>query len=299
MRCRGYGRPRRLGPARGGRFQGLEPPKLRHPHEQVGVGDTLEALAPRGLFLFDPSQRRGAVLIGAGVGITPMVSFVRHLVHDAPSGQGIRPTHLIQIAHDSQARAFGSELNELIVQSGGAITLDVITSDGAPGTIAGPLTIDLLKRLLPFDDRAFFLCGPPGFMQSMYDGLREHGVSDHDIHAESFGPAALQRRPDGNTSSAIPLPAVPAATEATVVFRRSGASAIWTPSDGTLLEFAEVEGHSPPYACRAGYCGSCATPLLTGSVTYAEPTSWTPADGEVLLCCARPAAGSATVEIDI
>jgi uncharacterized protein len=34
-------------------------------------------------------------------------------------------------------------------------------------------------------------------------------------------------------------------------------------------------------------------------VTYAEPTAWKPAEGEVLLCCARPAAGSAAVELDV
>ena len=36
-----------------------------------------------------------------------------------------------------------------------------------------PLSIDRLKSLLPFDDHEFFLCGPPGFMQGLYDALRE------------------------------------------------------------------------------------------------------------------------------
>jgi ferredoxin len=69
---------------------------------------------------------------------------------------------------------------------------------------------------------------------------------------------------------------------------------------GSLLDFAEGKGLSPPYACRAGHCGSCLTPLRAGRVTYAEPTAWKPGEGEVLLCCARPAAGDdERIELDL
>jgi threonine dehydrogenase-like Zn-dependent dehydrogenase len=63
-----------------------------------------------------------------------------------------------------------------------------------------------------------------------------------------------------------------------VSFLRSGDTAVWTPSHGSLLEFAEGKGLSPPYACRAGHCGSCLTPLRAGRVTYAEPTAWKPGE---------------------
>ena len=143
------------------------------------------------------------------------------------------------------------------------------------------------RPFVDFDDHEFFLCGPTGFMQALYDGLRDLGVRDERIQAEAFGPASLKRRPDG-AAQLTPPPAL-AAQHATVVFRQSGEAADWTPERGTLLEFAEGKGLSPAFSCRAGHCGSCATPLLSGRVTYAEPTAWRPADGEVLLCCARPA----------
>jgi hypothetical protein len=42
------------------------------------------------------------------------------------------------------------------------------------------------------------------------------------------------------------------------------------------------------------------TPLRAGRVTYAEPTAWKPGEGEVLLCCARPAAGGGErIELDL
>ncbi len=267
-------------------------------HEQVKPGDTIEALAPRGQFKLDATLRRSAVLIGAGVGITPMVAFARHVVAEGFRLRRTRPTHLIQVARDAQVRAFGPELQALATQAAGALKLHIVQDDAAPGSLAGPLTVDLLKSILPFDDHEFFLCGPPGFMQALYDGLRELGVTDRRIQAEAFGPASLKRLPDDAASPTTPL--LPPATEATVVFTRNGETAVWTPSHGTLLDFAEGKGLSPPYACRAGHCGSCLTPLRAGRVAYAEPTAFRAGEGEVLLCCARPAAGGGErIELDL
>lgn len=268
-------------------------------HERVMVGDTIDALAPRGHFRFDAKLRRSAVLIGAGVGITPMVSFARHLVAEGFRLGRTRPTHLIQVARDARVRAFAPELQALAARAGDALKLHIVQKDGAPGSLVGPLTIDTLKSILPFDDHEFFLCGPASFMQALYDGLRELGVRDQRIQAEAFGPTLLQRRPDDAVGPAAPPPEPPAA-EATVMFQRRGDAAVWTPSHGTLLDFAEGKGLSPPYACRAGHCGSCLTSLRAGRVTYADPTAWKPGEGEVLLCCARPAAGGGEViELDL
>ena len=106
-------------------------------------------------------------------------------------------------------------------------------------------------------------------------------------------PPKHAKRPD--LAAAPPPP--PPAQHATVVFRQSGEAADWTPVRGTLLEFAESKGLSPPYSCRAGHCGSCATRISAGRVTYAEPTAWRPADDEVLLCCAVPASQHIELEL--
>jgi uncharacterized protein len=272
-----------------------------HLHDSVREGDTIEALGPRGQFTIDATLRRPAVLIGAGVGITPMVAFARHLVAEGFRHRRTRPLHLIQVARSEALRAFGAELRALAQRAKGAMQLHVVLGDGdgAPeGAINGPLTIDLLKTLLPFDDHEFFLCGPTGFMQALYDGLRDLGVRDTRIQAEAFGPSSLKRRPDGE--AVLAPPPAPPAKQATVRFTRSGDAAEWTPAHGTLLAFAEGKGLNPPFSCRAGHCGSCATRMTAGSVSYAEPTAWRPAEGEVLLCCAVPAAGGGErIELDL
>ena len=262
-------------------------------HDHIRVGDRIEALGPRGQFTINDKLRRPAVLIGAGVGITPMVAFARYLVTEGFRNRRTRPLHLIQVARDESHRAFGNELQELVQRAKGAMALHVVLSSeqGAPkGAHIGALTVDLLKTLLPFDDHEFFLCGPSGFMQGLYDGLRDLGVRDSRIQAEAFGPSSLKRRLD--ESAQQPLPPTPPAKQATVHFTRTGDAAEWTPERGTLLEFAEGKGLNPPFSCRAGHCGSCATRMTAGSVTYAEPTSWRPDSGEVLLCCAMPASDS-------
>jgi len=272
-----------------------------HLHDHVHEGDVIEALGPRGQFTIDASLRRPAVLIGAGVGITPMVAFARHLVTEGFRHRRMRPLHLIQVARSETLRAFGAELQALVQRANGAMKLQVVLDDrdGAlDGALKGPLTMDLLKSLLPFDDHEFFLCGPPGFMQALYEGLRDLGVRDARIQAEAFGPASLKRRADGAAAAPPPLP--PPAQQATVVFARSGEAAEWTPSHGSLLEFAEGKGLNPPFSCRAGHCRSCATRITAGQVAYAEPTAWRPAEGEALLCCAVPAAeGGEHIELDL
>lgn len=271
-----------------------------HLHDHVHEGGLIEAMGPRGQFTIDDKLRRPAVLIGAGVGITPMVAFARHVVTEGFRNRRTRPLHVIQVARDAALRAFGDELQALAQRSNGAMKLHVVLDSDAntqPGAHPGPLTIDLLKTLLPFDDHEFFLCGPPGFMQALYDGLRDLGVRNERIQAEAFGPSSLKRRPDNAT--ALPPPPSPAAKQATVRFTRTGDTAEWTPDRGTLLEFAEGKGLSAPFSCRAGHCGSCATRLTAGTVTYAEPTAWRPAEGEVLLCCAVPASGSGRIDLDL
>ncbi len=300
-----------------------------HLHDHLRVGDLIEALEPQGRFAINAQSRRPAVLIGAGVGITPMVAFARHLVAQGERRPPMRPVHLIQVARDEPSRAFGAELQALADQSEGALRLHVVLShpEGAPASAhPGPLTVPMLQQWLPLDDYEFFICGPGGFMQALCDGLRDLGVPDERIQAEAFGPSALRRRvarggvdaagPKGQEKAAefeglapgatsmgadleAPVPSPPA-QRATVIFKRTGREAAWTPSDGTLLDFSERQGLAPPFSCRAGHCGSCATRVMAGAVTYPKPITWQPAAGEVLLCCAVPAEGAgARVDLDL
>jgi uncharacterized protein len=72
-----------------------------------------------------------------------------------------------------------------------------------------------------------------------------------------------------------------------ISFTRSDVEAIWSPTSGTLLNFAESMGVSPTFGCRSGSCGLCRVAITKGSVSYVEPID-EPDAGYVLPCCAVP-----------
>ncbi|MDM0087359.1 MULTISPECIES: pyridoxamine 5'-phosphate oxidase family protein [unclassified Variovorax] len=263
----------------------------RHLHA-LKEGDMLEVRAPAGRFTLDAAQRRTAVLLAAGVGITPLLAMLRHVVHEGARTRTLRPTWLFQSARTLAERAFDGEIAALVQKSQGGVRWVRVLSapqEAQPGPdfeAEGRIDMALLQATLPFGDHDFYLCGPPAFMQSVYDGLRGLGVADARIHAEAFGPASLQR-------SGSDRPMLPAATQPVrLVFATSGKEARWKPGDGSLLEAAEARGLAPAFGCRGGSCGTCSTRVLQGAVSYATPPSFTVAEGAALVCCAVPAASS-------
>lgn len=256
-------------------------------------GDEIEALAPVGAFTIDAMEcNRPAVLLAAGIGITPLLSMLRHVIQTGDRTRYRRPVWLFRSSRMSAERAFDREIGELVARSDG--TVRDVRVLGAPDVgdeglfdAAGRIDMPLLKTHLPFGDYDFYLCGPPSYMQSMYDGLRGLNVPDNRIHAEAFGPSSLKRDPTIRLSTRPAKPAARAPTR--VVFTQSGKEAIWKPGDGSLLELAEQCGLSPTYGCRAGNCGECRTKIVKGDVSYESEPSYAVVAGEALICCSVPA----------
>ncbi|CAB3771544.1 Flavohemoprotein [Paraburkholderia humisilvae] len=284
----------------------------RHLHDTLRVGSMLEARAPAGRFTLDAHEQRPAVLLAAGVGITPMIAMLRHIVYEGLRTRHMRPTWLFQSARTLRERAFNDEIDYLASVSGGVVEVVRTLSDpqralkGKDFDHAGRIDIALLRETLPLDDYDFYLCGPAGFMQSLYDGLRKLNIDDARIHAEAFGPSGVTRTRDAKAAgiaSAAAVPHTPATASTPVVFAKSGKEARWEPARGTLLEFAEAQGLAPEFSCRGGSCGSCRTRIVDGAVAYSNPPEYPVAEHEALLCCAVPAspeaAGAAPLVLDL
>ncbi|AOI96495.1 pyridoxamine 5'-phosphate oxidase family protein [Burkholderia sp. LA-2-3-30-S1-D2] len=251
-------------------------------HDHARAGMTIDAQMPRGRFTFDVASPRPAVLVSAGIGITPMIAILRHaLADDAPS----RRVVFVHGARDTADRPFATELTR-IADADARVSLHWFDSRPQRDGAARPGRIDVaqLKRILPFDDYDFYLCGPSAFMRDLYDGLRALNVPDERIRFEAFGPSSVVR--------SVARTAAAAVASMPVVFRRSARDAAWTPADGTLLEFAEDQGVAVPSECRSGACGTCATRVLSGAVDYVQPPDATVEPGCALLCVARPAEGA-------
>lgn len=275
----------------------------RHLHDTLKKGDLIEARKPAGHFTIDPTETRPAVLLAAGIGVTPILAMLRHVVHEGLRKRRMRPTWLILSARTKAERAFDREIADLVSAAGGMVRLIRVLSDTS-GAQAGEdydvqerIETGLLSKVLPFNDYDFYLCGPPAFMQSLYDGLRDLNIADKRVHAEAFGPASMNRRLDEATP-VEPL-AHPSINSVAVQFVQSAKEARWSPGGGSLLELAEARGLAPEFSCRQGTCGSCRTRVISGSVTYAKRPEAPVAEGEALICCAIPAEGTGNIQLDI
>ncbi|MCH4538580.1 FAD-binding oxidoreductase [Ochrobactrum sp. POC9] len=264
-------------------------------HDSVAVGDIIEARAPAGGFTIDAGATRPAVLVAGGVGITPLLAMLRHIVYEGLRTQRVRPVTLFHAARSKAERPFEKEIAELADATKGVMRVVRVLSDtdgaemGIDYDTVGRIDMALLTRHLPFNDYDFYLCGPPQFTQALYDGLRGYNIADDRIHAETFGPSSLKR--DSDSAAPVPVPArpPPSTRPVPVVFTNSLKEARWMPDSGSLLELAEARGLEPEFSCRAGTCGTCRTKLIKGKVTYVKEPTAAIDEGEILLCCAVPA----------
>ncbi|WDY59183.1 pyridoxamine 5'-phosphate oxidase family protein [Pseudomonas sp. PSKL.D1] len=265
-------------------------PASHYLHGQIGVGDLIDVRMPTGSFTLKGESLRPIVLVGAGVGITPLIAMLReHLA----SGQQ-RRIHLFHGARSLADLPFRQELAALQQKAGTQLRVHRSLSQPEPDAVQGRdfeyigrLDIAQIKAALALDDYDFYVCGPASFTQDLYEGLRSVNVPDARIHAEAFGPSTLRRHTDDDRPV---LQQPPAATEAVpVYFAGSAKEARWAPGGGTLLELAEARGLTPEFSCRGGSCGTCKTKVVSGQVHYPNPPAELPESGTALICCAVPA----------
>ena len=247
-------------------------------HTKLKVGDTITARKPAGNFVLQDNDKP-AILISAGVGITPMIAMTESIL------QSENTAKKIQFIHGSRTTDIPF-LNNLQrwAKKHESFSLTCRISDVAPlqnTDICSHGQIDsnwLETQQLP-QSADYYLCGPPGFMQASYDWLLDKGVSDSDIHFEAFGPASVKRRNAKNS---------PEKPDVAVTFSYSGKDILWEAEKSTLLEAAEQAGIDAPFSCRSGSCGSCLVKLKKGKVSYDTPPAFETAEDEALLCCAVP-----------
>jgi len=261
------------------------------------AGDRMEVKAPAGHFVLDESSNLPVILLAGGIGITPMVSILHHLRNTNSS----RMTLLLYGVRNSAEQAFADAIKQVtdtrenfhaINCFSQPLPTDVPNQDFQ---VQGFVSVDLLKQMLPNNHCQFYLCGPPAFMESIYEGLVQWQVPESRIFFEAFGPASIgkKRQSDVETSEAI---AAKYDQLDPVTFAKSDQTVLWSASHSSLLELAEANGIFPDSGCRAGSCGSCETGILGGKVKYPDGHSVDCSSGACLLCLAKP---DGAVELDL
>jgi ferredoxin-NADP reductase len=196
-------------------------------HERLAVGDTLTATVPLNLFPLRAGGRK-RLLIGGGIGVTPLLSFV-----GAMRQMGER-FELHQFARADEQDVF-THLFETL----GSKDIHVHASRDAVDLA------DLFARQPLGTD--IYMCGPDALMQAVDAAADAVGWPASHIHRESFGAVG-----------GAPFKARLA---------RSNIE-IEVGDNQSLLEAIEDAGVSARSLCRGGACGECVTTLLEGEADH-------------------------------
>ena len=253
-------------------------------HDSIQEGDVVDVIAPNGGFYLDTHSDRPVVLIGGGVGLTPVLSMLKWLA-DTNSHREV--WFFYAVTHGGEV-ALKGEISAIISDHSNFHSVIVFSKpsdecvEGKDYDFSGYLSVDVLKRYLKNSNYEFYICGPPPMMESLTTQLQDWGVPESDVRMEAFGPASVKKiakskPPDAETSKGF-----------NVEFTRSGKSLVWTPDAGTLLELAEANDIRINSGCRAGNCSTCLTALKGGKVSYISKPASQLAQGSTLVCIAHP-----------
>jgi ferredoxin-NADP reductase len=201
----------------------------RHIHAVLAAGDVIEATVPHNLFALH-SQARKYLLIGGGIGVTPLLAFLARLRETGALFE------LHQITSAEETTVFEALLAP---RAGERIQVH-----------AGRAQIDLAAVLAaqPLGTHVY-VCGPAGLMDGVEASAAALGWPASHVHREDFGAA-------GGEPFLLRLSA-------------SGIEIAVT-GDQTMLEAIEAAGIATPSLCRGGACGVCVLPVQQGEPEHRD-----------------------------
>ncbi|AUW46977.1 MOSC and FAD-binding oxidoreductase domain-containing protein [Rhizobium leguminosarum] len=258
--------------------------------DELQVGDIVQASAARGSFTLRPGDRP-VVLMSAGIGVTPVLAMLHVLAAEASTREvwwlyGTRNGREHPFAEEARGllKALAHHHSHICYSSPDPKDRPDIDFDAR-----GHLDAQALKSLNLPRDCDVYVCGPSSFMSDLTVGLAALGIAPDRIRTEMFGAGPAMT--PGIAASSRRQPHLPAGLPGSgplVSFARTGLNVRWEPTFQSLLELAEACDVPVRWSCRTGVCHTCETGLVEGSVGYRPDPVDAPADGNVLICCAKP-----------
>ena len=226
-------------------------------------GDRLAVSRPQGDFVM-PGGSRLLVLIGGGIGITPM----RAMLHQALARDG--RIVLFHAARTADRLLYRAEFEALARQHPRFDYRAILSRpDPAWPGLVGHLAASRILAGLPDHALAdFYLCAGNAMMDTLQQDLKTGGITTRRIHREAFGATA------GTGVAGLKLTLKQGGTETTVQ----------TAGEPSLLATLEANGIALPAECRAGSCGQCIATLNSGDVKWLAAPEHTVASGKILPC---------------
>ena len=253
-------------------------------HNKLQADDIIDIKAPSGHFYLDTESESPVVLIGGGIGITPVLSMINYIVNSGSKREvwlfyGVRNSdEHIMIDHLNELDRENSNVNIKICYS------NPLESDelNVNHHYAERISLDLLKRVLPSSNYEYYICGPAPMMESLTTGLSAWGVPDSDINYEAFGPSTVKSVVSEEVTRIAQM------KDITIKFAKSGIELEWDGISSSILEFAEKSDIQIESGCRSGNCGSCEVAIRNGDVEYLSQPGANIESGTCLACVSIP-----------
>lgn len=205
--------------------------------DRTKAGDIVMVGEPVNVFALPP-RAQDFLFIAGGIGITPIMSMIRH-VHRA--GKRFR---LIYIAHSPELAPFRDDLSAPEFKD--FVTIHYDHGDPARAFDFGPYLKERQNR------EHLYCCGPRPLMETVRE-LTDHW-SPNALHFEAFAPAA--KPPGGDHAFRVKL-------------AKSGET-LDVPADRSILDVLRDAGLAVPSSCETGTCGTCRVKVLAGEVDHRD-----------------------------
>lgn len=265
-------------------------------HTQVKAGDLLEFSGPTGAFVFTGRECKCILLVGGGVGITPLMSVLRYLTDRSWAGE----IFLLYSIGTPDEFIFHEELDYL--QRRHPNVRVFVTVSKPEGTDwkghTGRITPEMFRESVPdLASRYVHICGPVPMMEAAKKMLIDLGVPPERVKMEAFGPALGKPEPKKQATAPKPTASADEKSLPVVTFTTSDKSAP-LPPDQTILDVADEAGVEIDNSCRVGTCGTCRVKLLSGKVTMEVEDGLEPGDKEagIVLACQAKATANVSIE---
>jgi ferredoxin-NADP reductase len=262
--------------------------------EKIKPGDKLRTTGTAGLFTLPQNMNDSdqVFFLAAGIGITPVISLVKTLLHTRPDKNAV----LIYSNRSKEEVTFYNTIRELAEQYSNRFKAELLYSS-AFNLSRARLNKELLPLLLkeygvvPKEKMLFYICGPFEYMRMAILSLEEQGIRGDQVKKENF-----------NTNDRKVAKAEPPDTSPHMVTLRFQGKEyhITAAYPDTILQAAKKNGLSLPYSCEVGRCGSCAALCTSGQVWLSYNEVLMDSDlkkGMILTCVAHPVHGNVEIEI--
>ena len=169
----------------------------KHIHDQIKEGDEIEVMAPEGRFVIQPDENAmiDYYLIGAGSGITPLMSVIKTVLENEPKSR----IHLLYGNRNVESVIFKHELDRMAADYAGQFSVEYVYS-GNPvakkkflsglfsktsnnwALRSGRINNDILKGWLAeyparFEEKRYLICGPGDMIDTVEKYLLSEGTN--------------------------------------------------------------------------------------------------------------------------